>query len=94
MVTEEGLARVNICVRGHVQGVGFRWFTERAARRLGVSGFVRNLPGGGVEVVAEGSKETLEALMASLRHGPTGADVHELTVAWHEAVGLTGFSIR
>lgn len=65
-------------VRGRVQGVGFRWFTLRAARGLGVTGFVRNLPDGAVEVVASGADAALKALGARLAHGPPGADVHRV----------------
>lgn len=62
-------------VRGRVQGVGFRWFVARAARKLGLSGHVRNLPDGGVEVVASGEPAELEHLARELAKGPPGAAV-------------------
>lgn len=65
-------------VEGMVQGVGFRYSTVRQARRLGVSGYVRNLPGGSVEVVAEGEEEMLRRLAAWLQQGPPGAHVRNL----------------
>lgn len=60
-------------VSGSVQGVGFRYFTERAATKLKISGFVRNRRDGRVEVYAMGPAEALEALRAELERGPQGA---------------------
>ena len=77
--------RVHIMVRGRVQGVGFRYFTASRARALGLSGSARNLPTGGVEVIAEGERSALEALIRALREGPPGADVRDLEVDWDEA---------
>jgi acylphosphatase len=62
-------------VRGRVQGVGFRWFVRAAARRLGLSGWVRNLGDGAVEVAADGAAESIEAFRRALREGPAGATV-------------------
>jgi acylphosphatase len=66
---------VRFVVEGRVQGVGFRAWSRATARRLGVSGFVRNLPDGSVEILATGTDPTLEALHTSLRTGPPGARV-------------------
>lgn len=66
-------------VRGRVQGVGFRWFVQRAGRRLGLGGHVRNLPDGSVEVHARGSAEGLAALEEALRNGPPASRVDALT---------------
>ncbi len=69
-----------IWVSGRVQGVGFRWATQQAARALGgLAGRVRNLPDGRVEVEVAGEPERVEALRAWLRRGPTGAWVTGLT---------------
>lgn len=65
-------------VVGRVQGVGFRWFTRVAARRLQLAGWVRNLPDGTVEVAASGREEKLEELRGALRQGPDGAVVSEI----------------
>jgi acylphosphatase len=65
-------------VAGMVQGVGFRYSTLRQAQRLGLQGYVRNLPDGSVEVVAEGEEGMLTRLTAWLRHGPPGAHVRNL----------------
>jgi acylphosphatase len=67
--------RLHARARGRVQGVGFRAATLREGRGLGLRGWVRNLPDGGVEVVAEGPRATLDALVAFLRRGPRGAHV-------------------
>lgn len=65
---------------GRVQGVGFRWFTEDAAAREGVSGFVRNLPDGTVEAEAEGEAEAVRRFEWSLRQGPPAARVDAVDV--------------
>ncbi|HKW35742.1 MAG TPA: acylphosphatase [Candidatus Acidoferrum sp.] len=65
-------------VSGMVQGVGFRFFTQRAAEELGVSGFVRNLRDGRVEVFAMGAAERLNNLRRQLERGPFGSDVTEV----------------
>jgi acylphosphatase len=62
-------------VRGRVQGVGFRWFVARTARKLGLTGHARNLPDGSVEVVASGEPAELERLAHELAKGPPGAVV-------------------
>lgn len=62
-------------IYGHVQGIGFRYFTWKQALKIGVTGFVRNLADGSVEVVAVGSKSQIEALDAWLQHGPRTAIV-------------------
>ncbi len=77
--------RARIWVSGRVQGVGFRYFTAGRARRLGLGGSVRNLPDGRVEVVAEGDRAAIEALIAAVRQGPPGAHVGEIRVDWSDA---------
>lgn len=62
-------------ISGRVQGVGFRYFTERAAARLGVGGYVRNCSDGTVEVYAMGEASTLEAFKIQLEQGPRSATV-------------------
>jgi acylphosphatase len=62
-------------VSGRVQGVGFRWFVWREAGRLGLEGYVRNLPDGTVEVVARGAKEAMDELEQMLTSGPATARV-------------------
>jgi acylphosphatase len=65
-------------VSGMVQGVGFRFFAERAADRLGVTGYVKNMRDGRVEVYAIGQGEQLRALRAELERGPRSASISEV----------------
>lgn len=65
-------------IRGTVQGVGFRWFVLRHARRLGLVGYVRNLPDGSVEVAARGAAGALSELARELWRGPAGAAVQQV----------------
>ena len=74
-------------VTGRVQGVGFRHFTRRTARQLGVVGRVRNENDGSVQLVAEGPREQLEQLLEALRHGPTSAVVSGIETDWTSATG-------
>lgn len=66
-------------VSGTVQGVGYRYFVQRTALWLGVSGYVRNLPDGRVEVYATGTPASLASLRQQLERGPEGASVDEVT---------------
>ena len=72
------MSELHVRVAGLVQGVGFRWFVRERARRLGLSGWVRNLRDGGVEVRARGDAGQLELLRGELLRGPAGAAVSEL----------------
>jgi acylphosphatase len=81
-------------IRGRVQGVGFRFFARDAARREGVRGFVRNLPDGSVEVMAEAEAETMEQFERAIRRGPLQARVDDVDVDIVDpSRGFTGFSI-
>ena len=85
---------VHVVIRGRVQGVGFRYFAAREARRLEVSGVVRNLVDGAVEVEAEGDRATLERLVEALRAGPRAARVTSVDVRWSEGTARhRGFEI-
>ncbi len=79
--------RLTAVVHGDVQGVGFRMFVLREAVRLGLRGYVRNVPDGTVEVVAEGPRSLLEQLLAALRRGPRMAEVASVDVTWSQAIG-------
>ena len=70
--------RLHVRISGRVQGVGFRWFVREEARRLGLSGWVANLPSGDVEVEAGGERSSLERLRRALHVGPTGARVDQM----------------
>lgn len=90
---EDGPERVRLSalVSGDVQGVGFRAFVRRLALDTGLSGYAENLQDGRVEVVAEGERSELEALVHQLRRGPAHAEVSAVDVTWGEASGLEGF---
>lgn len=82
-------------VRGRVQGVGFRFFAERAASREGLHGWVRNAADGTVEVQAEGEAESMARFEAQLSAGPPGARVDGVDVETSIPSGrATGFMTR
>jgi acylphosphatase len=74
-------------VGGQVQGVGFRWFTHRAAIREGVTGYVRNLADGTVEAYVEGDLDSVTRLERAIRNGPPGARVEDVSVTDEEPGG-------
>jgi acylphosphatase len=76
--------RLHLVVRGHVQGVGFRWFVTREAELLGLAGAVWNRRDGAVELDAEGPRERLETLRDSVRAGPRAARVTSVDETWSE----------
>lgn len=88
-------ARVTAIVTGLVQGVNFRWFTQRRASELGLVGYVRNHSDGSVEFVAEGLRDALERLLDAARVGPSSAVVENVQVKWEMPTGeFHRFEIR
>lgn len=83
-------ARLTATVRGRVQGVGFRAWTRRRALELGLVGTATNLPGGEVEVVAEGERSQLEQLTTALRGSTAPGSVTDITVEWEPPRGMSG----
>ena len=80
---------------GRVQGVGFRFFAEAVAQREGLHGWVRNLPDGDVEAMAEGEAEAVERFERAIRRGPPGARVEQVDVDHILPTGREpGFTIR
>ena len=75
----------HLAISGRVQGVGYRFYTQRKARELGVTGWVRNRRDGSVEAVVQGEAELVDAMIAWARRGPPSAVVAEIRVA--EATG-------
>ena len=93
--TEKATQARRFVVRGRVQGVGFRWFVEREAHVLGVSGWVRNNADGSIEVLAQGTRDQLLGLRSRLRQGPRAArvdDIEESEVG--PVAGLSSFRIE
>lgn len=89
------LERCHLIVTGHVQGVCYRWHTQRTAARLGLRGWVRNRPDGSVEIVAEGPRADLQQLISWAQHGPEEAEVDEVRSDWSAPTGeFAGFEIR
>jgi acylphosphatase len=83
----------HLSIRGRVQGVGFRFYLERKARELGITGWVRNRHDGSVEAVVQGAPEAVQAMIAAARRGPPGAAV--VGVQEGEASGdYASFEIR
>jgi acylphosphatase len=72
------MIRLRAVVKGTVQGVGYRYFAVRHAEALGITGYVRNVPGGDVEVVAEGEEYKINLFEKELRRGPSGAFVRDV----------------
>ena len=91
---QPGIDCRRVLVSGRVQGVGFRWHTVERARALGVSGWVRNLPDGRVEVWIEGAAAAVGAMLGWLADGPAHAHVAGIEPHAEQAAGLTGFDIR
>jgi acylphosphatase len=87
------MERRHVLIYGFVQGVGFRFSVERAARSRSVSGWVRNRPDGAVEAVFEGEPEDVEALVDFCRRGPRGAEVERVEVERESPEGLTDFRV-
>ncbi len=81
-------------ISGRVQGVGFRWFVQQHAERLGVRGYAKNLGDGDVEVLAMGTPEQLSELAGLLRLGPRWSVVRHVEVREAAVESAIGFVIR
>jgi acylphosphatase len=81
-------------ISGRVQGVGFRAFTQQAARAIGVTGWAQNLDNGGVEVHANGTPRQIDDFEARLRQGPRWSEVRSVTIVEVEVTDSSGFHIR
>ena len=81
------MKRMHAFVAGRVQGVSFRYYTRHRAQQLNVTGWVRNLPDGRVEVMAEGPEAILRQMEQFLQRGSPAAQVRQVTCDWSEATG-------
>ncbi len=79
--------RVHVLIKGRVQGVFFRAATQREAKRLGITGWVKNRPDGAIELMAEGEEDAIRELTSWANHGPSAARVDSVDVRWR---GYTG----
>ena len=87
--------RLTAWVHGHVQGVGFRWWTRSRALELGLTGYAKNQNDGRVLVVAQGSRDACELLLQLLRSGKTPGQVDNVVVDWSpRGEPISGFSER
>ncbi len=87
--------RLHAFIYGRVQGVNFRYYTAREANVLGLKGWVRNMPDGSVETVAEGDEDLLKAFLSFLGQGPPSARVEQVETQWGPASGeFKEFRIR
>ncbi len=87
--------RAHVVIRGLVQGVWFRASTKEMALQIGVGGWVRNLPDGGVEAVFEGEKKKVEEILGWCHKGPSGARVSNVEIAWEPYKGeFKHFDVR
>jgi acylphosphatase len=85
---------IHLIISGCVQGVGFRWWVRGQARRLGLSGWVRNRADGTVELTAAGPAEAVEQLAAACQGGPSAARVDSVERSVARDPGLGGFEAR
>jgi len=85
---------VAVRVTGRVQGVSYRWYALQEARRLGVTGWIRNEPDGSVTGHVEGDDEAVDALVEWCRRGPAGARVRDVAVTPATASEADAFDIR
>ena len=89
------MASFHAYIYGRVQGVFFRSYLAKNARELGLVGYVRNLPSGAVEVMAEGEWEHVNKLVERLKVGPPTAIVERVKISWSEYTGgHSGFGVR
>jgi acylphosphatase len=87
--------RAHIVVRGIVQGVNYRWYTQRRASDLHLTGYVCNLPDGSVQAIVEGTRSDIEVLLDALRVGPSAAVVESVQIEWHAPSGeFDRFEVR
>lgn len=89
------MTTVHAFVTGFVQGVGYRQFVRKQAEKLGLTGWVQNLPDGRVEFVGQGKKEVIEKLIEQCKKGPFLSEVKDIEIKWEESTEpLIGFQVR
>ncbi len=89
------MSRLQVQLKGVVQGVGYRYHISRRANDMGVTGWVKNRADGSVEIEAVGDRSALEEFLNYARIGPAGAHVEDVSVKWHEdEPGYSSFDIR
>jgi len=90
-----GIKQYHLIVKGRVQGVGYRFYTQQYAQELGLTGWVKNLTDGSVEIVAAGNSDLLEQLCTWVNQGPRYADVSSVEVNQLDTTNhFNSFTIR
>ncbi len=90
-----GAARAHLLLQGRVQGVSFRYYTMQEARLLGLTGWVRNLWDGRVEVLFEGDGDAVKQMIAWCQQGPPTAVVEDVEITWEEPTAeFNNFRVR
>ena len=84
---ESEVVRAHVFIEGRVHGIGFRYWARKNAQGLGLTGWVRNLADGRVEVVFEGAKKEIEDMIKKCKRGPMLAGVKHIDVIWEKASG-------
>lgn len=93
MSEKQLITRAHVWISGKVQGVGYRLSTQDEAIKLGVKGWVKNLPDGRVEAVLEGEKMAVEEMIQWCHHGPSGAVVQSVKVEGETPEGFPEFQV-
>lgn len=90
-----GAVRAHLLLQGRVQGVSFRYYTMQEARSLGITGWVRNLWDGRVEVLLDGDEDAVKQMIEWCQHGPPSAAVENAEIVWEEATAeFSNFRVR
>jgi len=89
------MKRLHLIIQGQVQGVGFRYFSSQEAQKLGLTGFVMNLPNTEVEIVAEGPEEALKIFLNQCYNGFGRSKIDNIEIHWSGPIGeFSNFVIR
>jgi acylphosphatase len=88
------IIRTHLIISGKVQGVGYRYYTAQQAKKLGITGWVKNLPDGRVEAIFEGTQQTITEMINWCRQGPSAAQVTDITINHEKPQGHKKFEIN
>lgn len=81
------VVRAHMYIHGNVQGIGYRYWMRSQARKLGLTGWVRNLSDGRVEAMVDGSKDKVEEIIIKCKQGPMLAGIKHLDIIWEKTKG-------
>ncbi len=88
------MKQAHVFISGIVQAVGYRQFIKQNARKLGLTGWVRNTEDGGVEAVFQGDEKLIEQMLVLCKQGPFMAEVKQIGFEWEEGEEVTDFTIK